>query len=132
MRGHDADASRFHGEYWTGACKVGYLPASPVILETVRITSEVWLRKLKVDVDVVGLGLNATDTVLVVRQYPPLGGKERVLSALRQAGGQMATALVTCQRLGRRSRYIGKVGGNEDGQFQLESLRKEGLDLQYT
>jgi sulfofructose kinase len=90
------------------------------------------LRKLKVDVDVVGLGLNATDTVLVVRQYPPLGGKERVLSALRQAGGQMATALVTCQRLGRRSRYIGKVGGNEDGQFQLESLHKEGLDLQYT
>jgi sulfofructose kinase len=90
------------------------------------------LAKLKVEVDVVGLGLNATDTVLVVRDFPPLGGKERVLSASKQAGGQMATALVTCQRLGLRTRYIGKIGDDSDGRFQLRSLRREGLDLRYT
>lgn len=83
-------------------------------------------------VDVVGLGLNATDTVLVVRDFPALGGKERVLSLTRQAGGQMATALVTCQRLGLRARYIGKVGDDDAGRFQLSSLRQEGLDLRYT
>jgi len=83
-------------------------------------------------VDVVGLGLNATDTVYVVREFPALGGKERVLSASRQAGGQVATALVTCQRLGLRARYIGKVGDDDAGRFQLASLRGEGLDLRYT
>ena len=89
------------------------------------------LPKLKVELDVVGLGLNATDTVLVVRNFPPLGGKERVLAASKQAGGQMATALVTCQRLGLRTRYIGKIGGDADGRFQLRSLRREGVDLRY-
>jgi sulfofructose kinase len=82
-------------------------------------------------VDIVGLGLNATDTVLMVREFPPLGGKERVVSLSRQAGGQMATALVSCQRLGLRARYIGKVGDDEAGQFQLQSLREEGIDISY-
>jgi sulfofructose kinase len=82
-------------------------------------------------VDIVGLGLNATDTVLMVREFPPLGGKERVVSLSQQAGGQMATALVACQRLGLQARYIGKVGGDPAGRFQLQSLRKEGVDVQY-
>jgi sulfofructose kinase len=82
--------------------------------------------------DVVGLGLNATDTVLMVREFPPLGGKERVVFLSRQAGGQVATALVACQRLGLKARYIGKVGDDEPGRFQLQSLREEGLDTRYT
>ena len=83
-------------------------------------------------VDVVGLGLNATDTVLLVRDYPSLGGKERVLSSSMHAGGQVATALVTCQRLGLRTRYIGKVGDDEGGKIQLASLKREGVDVRYT
>ena len=82
--------------------------------------------------DVVGLGLNATDTVIIVRELPALGGKERVVSLSRHAGGQVATALVVCQRLGLRARYIGKVGDDEAGKFQLVSLRREGIDLRYT
>jgi sulfofructose kinase len=80
-------------------------------------------------VDVVGLGLNATDTVMTVREFPPLGGKERVLAASMQAGGQVATALVTCRRLGLTARYIGKLGDDHAGRFQLASLRREGVDL---
>lgn len=80
-------------------------------------------------IDVVGLGLNATDTLIVVREFPALGGKERLVSSSRQAGGQVATALVTCQRLGLRTRYIGKVGDDEAGRLQLASLRREGIDL---
>lgn len=83
-------------------------------------------------IDVVGLGLNATDTVMTVREFPALGGKERVVSITQQAGGQVATALVTCQRLGLRARYIGKVGGDAGGKFQLASLKREGLDLRWT
>jgi len=82
-------------------------------------------------VDVVGLGLNATDTVLMVRDFPALGGKERVLSSTTHAGGQVATALVTCQRLGLSTRYIGKVGDDEGGKVQLRSLEREGVDVQY-
>jgi len=80
-------------------------------------------------VDVVGLGLNATDTVMTVRKFPPLGGKERVVAASMQAGGQVATALVTCRRLGLKARYIGKVGDDPGGRLQLASLRREGLDM---
>ncbi|HEV2351241.1 MAG TPA: PfkB family carbohydrate kinase [Terriglobia bacterium] len=82
-------------------------------------------------IDVVGIGLNATDTVIRVRVFPALGGKERLLSSSMQAGGQIATALVTCQRLGLRSRYVGKMGDDAGGLFQLASLRSEGLDLQF-
>jgi len=82
-------------------------------------------------VDVAGLGLNATDTVLIVREFPALGGKARVLATSQQAGGQVATALVTCQRLGLRARYLGKVGDDDAGRFQLASLRREGIDLRY-
>lgn len=82
-------------------------------------------------VDVVGLGLNATDTVLTVREFPALGGKERIASLTRQPGGQVATALVTCQRLGLKSRYIGKVGDDERGKIQLASLRREGLNIRH-
>ena len=83
----------------------------------------------KSKVDVVGLGLNATDTVLVVREFPALGSKERVVSVSQQAGGQVATALVACQRLGLHTRYIGKVGDDLAGRFQLDSLRQEGVDI---
>lgn len=81
--------------------------------------------------DVAGLGLNATDTVLRVHKTPALGGKERVTSLSRQAGGQVSTAMVACQRLGLCSRYIGKVGGDEAGSFQLQSLRREGVDVRH-
>jgi sulfofructose kinase len=83
-------------------------------------------------VDVVGLGLNATDTVMTVREFPALGGKERVVAASMQAGGQVATALVTCCRLGLKARYVGKVGDDPGGRLQLASLRREGLDLSDT
>jgi sulfofructose kinase len=44
----------------------------------------------------------------------------------------VATALVTCQRLGLCTRYIGTVGDDDAGRFQLASLRREGLDLRFT
>ncbi len=101
-----------------------------VIKYSLRKIPEVKLARSKVDV--VGLGLNATDTVMTVRKFPALGGKERVVAASMQAGGQVATALVTCRRLGLKVRYIGKVGNDPAGRLQLASLRREGLDMDYT
>lgn len=80
--------------------------------------------------DVVGLGLNATDVAIEVPHYPAFNSKVEFSAARWQAGGQVATALVVCQRLGLRTKYIGRVGSDAFGEFQLASLRPEGIDLE--
>jgi sulfofructose kinase len=81
------------------------------------------------DFDVVGVGLNATDTVLTVPRFPGYGGKVPFTSEFYSVGGQVATAMVTCARLGLRAKYIGTVGDDERGRIQMESLRGSGIDL---
>ena len=41
----------------------------------------------------------------------------------------MASALVTCAKLGLRVKYIGTVGDDERGRIQLASLRETGINL---
>ena len=79
--------------------------------------------------DVVGVGLNAVDTLLVVPEYPAFNSKIEISDHMRAGGGQVATALVACQRWGLRTSYVGAVGDDEAGRFQAASLREEGLDL---
>jgi sulfofructose kinase len=81
--------------------------------------------------DIVGLGLNATDTLLVVSKFPAYAGKTRILDEVLSPGGQVASALVTCARLGLRTKYLGTVGDDERGRIQIESLRAAGIDLQH-
>jgi sulfofructose kinase len=81
--------------------------------------------------DVVGVGLNATDTLLLVPRFPAFAGKEPFTEELLSPGGQVASALVTCARLGLRVRYIGTVGDDRRGRIQVDSLREAGIDLQY-
>jgi sulfofructose kinase len=82
-------------------------------------------------IDVVGVGENAADIVMRVSAFPAPGAKVRVEALTRRVGGSVATALVTCRRLGLRVRYIGSVGNDDVGRFQLASLRREKLDLRY-
>ncbi|MCS6951767.1 MAG: PfkB family carbohydrate kinase [Bryobacterales bacterium] len=79
--------------------------------------------------DVVGIGLNATDTLLVVPRFPAYAGKVAIEDELVSPGGQVASAMVTCARLGLRVKYIGTVGDDERGRIQLESLVAEGINL---
>ncbi len=81
--------------------------------------------------DVVGVGLNATDTLLTVSHFPAYAGKVRILDEVLSPGGQVASALVACARLGLRARYIGTVGDDERGRIQVESLRAAGIDLEH-
>src|SRR5207245_7677307 len=53
---------------------------------------------------------------------------ERLHRFSRQPGGQIATALVACARLGWRARYIGRFGDDEFGRAARESLTVEGVD----
>lgn len=81
--------------------------------------------------DVVGVGLNATDTVLVVDRYPQGGGKVPFTREFTSVGGQVATAMVACARLGLRAKYIGTIGDDERGRIQMESLCAAGIDIEH-
>jgi sulfofructose kinase len=79
--------------------------------------------------DVVGFGLNSVDLLNVVAEYPPSGSTQRLQRVARLPGGQVATAMVTCARLGWSARYIGNFGGDELGELSRRSLAAEGVDL---
>ena len=81
--------------------------------------------------DVVGVGLNATDTLLVVPHFPAYAGKVPFHSEVLSPGGQVASAMVACASLGLRAKYIGTVGDDERGRIQMESLRASGINLDH-
>jgi len=79
--------------------------------------------------DVVGFGLNAVDHLCVVDRFPERDTKPRMKAFARAPGGQAASAMVVCSRFGLSAKYVGKVGGDETGQYSLESIRGEGVDV---
>lgn len=83
------------------------------------------------DFDVVGVGLNATDTLLLVSRFPAYAGKEPFEEEMLSPGGQVASAMVACATLGLRTKYIGTVGDDERGRIQMESLLTSGINLDH-
>jgi sulfofructose kinase len=81
--------------------------------------------------DVAGVGLNATDTLILLPKFPAYAGKELFAEEILSPGGQVATAMVTCARLGLRVKYIGTVGDDHRGQVLMESLRATGINLDH-
>ena len=79
--------------------------------------------------DVVGVGQNATDTLILLSHFPAYAGKVAFERELLSPGGQVASAMVTCAKLGLRVKYIGTVGDDERGRIQLASLRETGINL---
>jgi sulfofructose kinase len=79
--------------------------------------------------EVVGMGLNSVDFLCVVPEFPTPNSKMKMLQFSKQGGGQVATAMVALSRWGVRTKYIGKVGGDEWGQFSLLSIRQEEVDV---
>ena len=83
-------------------------------------------------VDVVGVGLNATDTLIFVSQFPASGSKVEVRSISVLPGGQVATAMVACQQWGLRTRYIGKLGDDLAAKIHQEAFAQAGVETQIT
>jgi sugar/nucleoside kinase (ribokinase family) len=79
--------------------------------------------------DLVGVGLNATDTLLIVSHFPAYAGKVPFEAEILSPGGQVASALATVAKLGMRVKYIGTVGDDERGRVQMDSLRETGINL---
>src|SRR5580704_12755678 len=81
--------------------------------------------------DIVGVGLNATDTLLVVPHFPAYAGKVPFHEEILSPGGQVASAMVACAHLGLRTKYIGAIGDDERGAIQWESLQSTGVNLDH-
>ena len=79
-------------------------------------------------VDVVGVGLNATDTLILLPHHPALGSKVEFHSADILPGGQVATAIAACQQWGSRTRYVGKVGDDIAAAIHRTEFERLGVE----
>ncbi len=79
-------------------------------------------------VDLVGVGLNATDTVIPLHEYPLRGSKVEYRHATVLPGGQVATTVVACQRWGVSTRYIGKLGDDVAATLHREAFAHAGVE----
>src|SRR5258708_15480594 len=79
-------------------------------------------------VEVVGVGLNATVTLIPVHQFPAAGSKVEFRSANVLPAGQVATAIVACQSCGLRTRYVGNV--RDDPAAALHRTHFARLDVE--
>ena len=83
-------------------------------------------------IDVVGVGANSVDYVHLLPGYPQPFGTFAKMKIERQeilCGGQMATAMCACAKLGLRTRYAGVTGTDENGRRVRNELKKHGIDL---
>jgi sulfofructose kinase len=81
--------------------------------------------------DVVGVGINATDTILRLPRFPAPDSKVELLSADVRPGGQVASAIVACQRWGLAARYVGKIGDDAAGNLQKAEMEREGVEAHW-
>src|SRR5687768_7351065 len=82
--------------------------------------------------DVVGVGANSVDYVNRIPSYPEPNGafsKLRIQEQTICCGGQTATALATCARLGLTTCYIGATGTDDNGKRIRAELAERHVDL---
>jgi sugar/nucleoside kinase (ribokinase family) len=79
-------------------------------------------------VDLVGVGLNATDTLIPLASYPERGSKLEYRSASVMPGGQTASAVVACQTWGLSTRYVGKLGDDDAARLHRNEFARAGVD----
>jgi sugar/nucleoside kinase (ribokinase family) len=79
-------------------------------------------------VDLVGVGLNATDTLITLPTYPERGFKVEYTTRTVLPGGQAATTVVACQTWGLSTRYVGKLGEDDAARLHREAFTRAGVD----
>jgi sugar/nucleoside kinase (ribokinase family) len=79
-------------------------------------------------VDLVGVGLNATDTVIPLASYPERGSKTEYTTVSVLPGGQVATTVVACAHWGLSTRYVGKVGDDTAAALHREAFARAGVE----
>jgi sugar/nucleoside kinase (ribokinase family) len=82
--------------------------------------------------DAVSFGLNAVDHLIVVPEYPAFDTKLRLLKHIQAPGGQAASTMVGLRRLGLETAYAGRFGSDPEGQFGLEAIKSEDVNLEFS
>lgn len=78
---------------------------------------------------ILGLGSACWDTLLEVHTLPGPGGKSELLSERGLPGGQVASVLVGCCRLGLAASMLLRTGDDPAGARVRAALAAEGVDL---
>ncbi len=81
-------------------------------------------------VDLVGVGLNATDTLIPLASYPERGSKIIYTGASVMPGGQAATTVIACQSWGLSTRYVGKLGDDDAANLHRREFDRAGVEAQ--
>ena len=79
-------------------------------------------------VDLVGIGVNATDTLIPLASYPARGSKVEYSSVAVMPGGQTASTVVACQCWGLSTRYVGRLGDDDAGRLHRREFARTGVD----
>ena len=79
-------------------------------------------------VDLVGVGLNATDTLIPLAKFPERGAKVEYAEASILPGGQTASAVIACQTWGLTTRYVGKLGDDDASRLHCREFARAGVD----
>jgi sulfofructose kinase len=82
-------------------------------------------------VDMIGVGLNATDTIIRLPHFPAFNSKVEFRVSEVLPGGQVATAVTACARWGLKARYVGKIGDDPAGLVQQNEMRKAGIEAHW-
>jgi sugar/nucleoside kinase (ribokinase family) len=83
-------------------------------------------------VDLVGVGLNATDTIIPLVTYPERGSKVEYANASVMLGGQAATTVIACQTWGLSTRYVGKLGEDDAARMHRKAFALAGVQAELT
>jgi sulfofructose kinase len=83
-------------------------------------------------VDLVGVGLNATDTLIALESYPERGSKVEYSAARVLPGGQVATTVVACRHWGMSTRYVGILGDDAAAALHREAFSRAGVEAELT
>jgi sulfofructose kinase len=81
-------------------------------------------------VDLVGVGLNATDTLIPLPEFPARGSKTEYATEIIMPGGQVATTVVACQTWGMTTRYVGKLGDDDAAALHAREFLRTGVEAQ--
>lgn len=83
------------------------------------------------DFDVIGFGTNAVDYLIQVPEYPAFNSKIELDDYVQMAGGEIASTMVGLRRLEIKTAYIGRFGADAAGDFGLQTLIDEGVNVEY-
>jgi sugar/nucleoside kinase (ribokinase family) len=81
-------------------------------------------------VDVAGVGVNAVDTLIRLPRFPAPDSKLEFTTNAVMPGGQVASAMIACQRWGLQTRYVGKIGDDDYGELHRKTFEQEGVEFE--